>query len=107
MSLSKIPPYYSEINDALKECFADAVVLEEGDKLRVSIELPSNYKKDFVEISKGRSNVTDFLEMMATEIKWGHMDIAGTYEREICEALRKAFLKVLIKPDKEKKIEKE
>lgn len=102
-----ISPYYAEISDVLKESFADAVVIEEEGKLKVSIELPSSYKKDFVEISKGRSNVTDFLEMMAQEISRGHMDIAGTYEREICVALRDAFLKVLIKPDKEKKIEKE
>ena len=103
-SLSK--QHYGEINDALKECFSDAVVMADGEsnKLKVSIELPSSYKKDFVEFGEGRSNVTDFLERAASEIRWGHMDIAGTYEREICEALRNAFLKVLIKPDKEKKI---
>lgn len=101
--------HYSEINEALKECFADAVVMVDGarNKLKVSIELPSSYKKDFVEFKEGRSNVTDFLEMAVSEIDRGHMDIAGTYEREICETLRDAFLKVLIKPDKEKKIEKE
>ncbi len=101
--------HYSEINEALKESFSDAVVMVDGErgKLKVSIELPSSYKKDFVEFREGRSNVTDFLEMAVSEIDNGHMDIAGNYEREICEALRKAFLKVLMEPDKKKKIEKE
>lgn len=101
--------HYGKINDALKECFSDAVVMAdgEGNKLKVSVELPSSYKKDFVEFGEGRSNVTDFLERMASEIDMGHMDIAGTYESEICEALKNAFLKVLIKPDREKKIERE
>lgn len=101
--------HYSEINEALKECFADAVVMVDGarNKIKVSIELPSSYRKDFVEFLKGRSNVTDFLEMMASEIDRGHMDIAGTYEKEICVALKDAFLKVLPEPDKEKKIGRE
>ena len=102
-----ISPYYAEISDVLKESFADAVVMEEEGKLKVSIELPSGYKKDFEKSTEGNSNVTHFLAMAVSEIDGGHMDITGRYEKEICVALRDAFLKVLPEPDKEKKIGRE
>ena len=107
VSALSLSPYYAEISDVLKDSFANAVVQEEGDKLKVSIELPSGYKKDFEKSKEGGSNVTDFLAMAVSEIDRGHMDIAGNYEREICVALRDTFLKVLPEPDKEKKIGRE